>query len=111
MAASKSPLATSVLLAYEPMFRASATLTSAHWSLIHNYLIRPSKELTEEERAELPVSPDQGTGNASHAETEGIRDMRRLHPVGKLLADAAKTLRMGERRFKRRPRSEGREPK
>lgn len=69
------------LIAYKDLVNAAARLTAMHWSLIHNYLVRPARNLTPEERIKLAVQPDEGTGGASHAETEAIMNMRREHPI------------------------------
>ncbi|HLJ89686.1 MAG TPA: hypothetical protein VKZ53_22945 [Candidatus Angelobacter sp.] len=73
------------LVALEGLIAAAGRLTSIHWRLIVDYLVKPASQLTPEELANLSVCPLNGTGNMSHSETMAIRDMRRKHPqIGKL---------------------------
>lgn len=83
----QSPGLQASLRAYARVLHAAGKLTAMHWALIQNFLIKPAAQLSQAERASLPVSPEGGTGGKSHAETMGIRDMRREHPVLKKLFD------------------------
>jgi hypothetical protein len=88
------------LHAFGHLFEDTGGLTAFHWALIQNYLVKPAARLTPEQRAALPVSPDEGTGKHSHADTMRIRDMRRLHPVGIKLVALSRLLGGGVRRPK-----------
>lgn len=82
-----------VIAAFRDLHGAVAQLTAYHWALIQNYLVKPGKQLTDQERLDLPVRPDQGTGNNSHEATARIRDMRRQHDVSALLVAALQRLK------------------
>ncbi len=76
------------LASYMDLVYACGRLTSIHWALIQNYLVKASANLSSEDRARLPVSPDRGTGGKTHEETETIMRMRKHHPLITKLMDA-----------------------
>lgn len=83
------------LAAYRDIVVNAGKLTAMHWALIQNYLVKPSQQLSPEEKAKMAVSPDEGTGKASHAETEAIMRMRREHPHAWKLVDAVEVFQHG----------------
>jgi hypothetical protein len=79
--------------AYSKLFTEVGRLTSRHWALIINFLVKPMAQLTPEQFAKLPVKPNQGTGGASHGETERIMIMRKQHRASEKLRSALALLR------------------
>ena len=75
-----SQLATT-LQAYKQVIKAISSLTTFHWTLIKNYLTKPSLQMAKAEKESLNVNPDVGTGGMSMEDVKGVRDMRRQHPV------------------------------
>jgi hypothetical protein len=80
------------LIAYKDLVNACGRLSAIHWALIQNYLIKEAARLSPEEKLKLAVSPDQGTGGKTHAQTEAIMRMRRQHPVLGLLTTATEMM-------------------
>ncbi len=78
------------LSAYADLVMAAARLTSMHWALIQNYLIKPAQHLTEVERRHMAVDPHAGTGGSDHQKTAAIMHMRREHPAVWTLVRAAR---------------------
>lgn len=76
------------LACYMDLVHACSRLTSIHWALIQNYLVKASAQLTFKERDRLAVAPDRGTGGKTHAQTEAIMWMRSRHPIIAKLMDA-----------------------
>lgn len=76
------------LFSFEQLIKATNELTAFHWGLIQSHLVKPSTQLTPEEKAQLPVKPDSGTGGNSHQHTKNIMFMRLKHPVASKLAKA-----------------------
>jgi hypothetical protein len=82
----KGLLLARILSAYHSFTRSAASLTSTHWALIHNYLIKPSQKLSYDERLQLTVQPEIGTGGMTLDDVIAVREMRRNHPlVSKIL--------------------------
>lgn len=92
--AQQPPEVAGVLQAYTEVVAQAHKLTSRHWALIVNYLIRPSAKLSEEERAHMAVRPDGGTGKMGHDETYGISEMRSKHPIAGKLVECVKPSRV-----------------
>lgn len=82
------PALQTTLFAYSNLFKAITPPTANHFGLIKTHLVDAAKKLTPEEKAQLPVSPERGTGGKSHEETEAIMRMRRKHPVASKIARA-----------------------
>ncbi|MEP0805581.1 MAG: DUF1864 family protein [Chloroflexota bacterium] len=76
------------LAAYINLVTACGRLSSMHWALIQNYLVKASTTLSAEERARLSVDPEKGTGGKTHKETEAIMRMRLQHPLVAKLMEA-----------------------
>jgi hypothetical protein len=72
---------------YKALVKAAGHLTASHWSLIDNYLLKPSKQLSNTEHAHLTVDPETGTSGMSMADVVRIREMRRNHAIaGRLIS-------------------------
>lgn len=69
------------LIQYKGLVKAAGHLTASHWSLIDNYLLKPSKKLSNTEHAHLTVDPEQGTSGMSMEDVKRIREMRRNHSI------------------------------
>jgi hypothetical protein len=67
--------------AFADLHHEVARLTAFHWSLIQNYLVKPAKRLTNEQRRAMAVDPEHGTGGMTHNGTLKIMRMRKDHPV------------------------------
>lgn len=76
------------LIPYSKLFKAINQATAYHFGLIKSHLVDAAKKLTPEEKAQLPVSPERGTGGKSHEETKAIMLMRLKHPVASKIARA-----------------------
>ena len=76
------------LIPYSKLFKAIHQATAYHFGLIKSHLVDAAKKLTPEEKAQLPVSPERGTGGKSHEETKAIMLMRSKHPVASKIATA-----------------------
>lgn len=84
-----APLAVqTALIPYSKLFKAIHQATAYHFGLIKSHLVDAAKKLTAEEKAQLPVSPERGTGGKSHEETKAIMLMRSKHPVASKIATA-----------------------
>ena len=79
------------LASYIDLVHACGRLTSIHWALIQNYLVKASAQLSPNERDRLAVAPERGTGGKTHAQTEAIMWMRSRHPIIAKLMDAMTT--------------------
>ena len=77
---------------YLAVCRTYAKAFNKHFSLIGNYLVKPAALLTSEQKAGLPVSPDEGTGKHSHEDTNKLRKMRADHITIKTLMNAHQLL-------------------
>jgi hypothetical protein len=80
--------AQTALIPYSKLFKAIHQATAYHFGLIKSHLIDAAKKLTPEEKAQLSVSPERGTGGKSHEETKAIMLMRSKHPVASKIATA-----------------------
>lgn len=84
-----APLAVqTALIPYSNLFKAIHQATAYHFGLIKSHLADPAKKLTPEEKAQLSVSPERGTGGKSHEETKAIMLMRSKHPISSKIANA-----------------------
>jgi predicted DNA-binding protein (MmcQ/YjbR family) len=81
----QSPQLRKNLVQYKALIKASSHLTASHWSLIDNYLLKPSKHLAT--TSHLTVDPEKGTSGMSMSDVIQIREMRRNHAIaGNLIA-------------------------
>ena len=72
---------------YKSLYRAICKLSAKHWGSIQSILIKPFAHMSAEEKARLPVSPDESVGGAGHERPEAIFRMRKDNAaVQKLLA-------------------------
>jgi hypothetical protein len=67
--------------AYGQVAQAHAKLSAVHWSLIKNYLVKPSATLQAERLKALPVAPIGGVSSTPLAQTEQNDVDRRANPV------------------------------
>lgn len=73
------------LLQYKALVKAASHLTASHWSLIDNYLLKPSRQISATEYSHLTVNPEKGTSGMSMSDVQRIRDMRRNHTIASKL--------------------------
>jgi hypothetical protein len=72
----------SPLKEFNELVKSIGHCSATHWSLISNYLIKPSSALSKADLDKLPVNPHAGTGKMPHSVTERIMHMRRkVHPI------------------------------
>lgn len=88
-----------VILETSPAFQASAralarlikvftVLSSTHFSMIQNYLVKPASKLDPEQLRQIVPSPGTGVGGNGLAHTKAILDYRRGHPINAKLVRA-----------------------
>jgi hypothetical protein len=75
----------SIFMSFRNLVNASGNVTSIHWALVQNYVVKPSQELSIGEVEHLSVRPDIGSSGLSINDIASIRDLRRKHPIANKL--------------------------
>jgi hypothetical protein len=83
------PRVVAPLIAYRNLARAAKSLTSVHWAMIQNYVVRATEGLSDDQRRRLPINGSVGVSGRPLEETHHLMTIRRSHTVVERLIDIA----------------------